>query len=176
LEEKIIVHVESIAPLYNHFQLALKYLGYYLTASSGKGHGIHSPFVFDFIINVLNDDKPSDCYKPIEQRRAELLRNKDILEVEDFGAGSATIRTTQRVVRDIAKSSLKSRKFGQLLYRMVRHYKPATILELGLLLVLPVPILPAATGWGHYIPLKVRQLSPVSRHRHSMPFRSTMLS
>lgn len=131
MEEKIIVHAEPITPLYNHFQLAFKYLRYYLTASSGKGHGIHSPFVFGFIINVLNDDQPSECYKPIEQRRAELLRNKDILEVEDFGAGSATIRTNQRVVRHIAGSSLKSRKFGQLLYRVVRHFKPATMLELG---------------------------------------------
>ena len=41
------------------------------------------------------------------------------------------IRTNQRVVKDIARSSLKSRKFAQLLYRVVRYYKPATMLELG---------------------------------------------
>ena len=41
--------------MYSKFQLGLKYLNYYLTASNGKGHGMHSPFVFEFITKVLND-------------------------------------------------------------------------------------------------------------------------
>ena len=35
--------------MYSSFQLALKYLRYWFTASNGKGHGVHSPFVFEFI-------------------------------------------------------------------------------------------------------------------------------
>ena len=34
-------------------QLTKKYLRYYFTASNSKGHGIHSPFVFDFVKNVM---------------------------------------------------------------------------------------------------------------------------
>ena len=53
--------------MYNRFQLAKKFLHYYLTASNGKGHGIHSPFVFDFITNVLNDTIQFDFLRNIEQ-------------------------------------------------------------------------------------------------------------
>jgi len=41
------------------------------------------------------------------------------------------IKTKGRVVKDIANSSLKSRKYAQLLFRMVEYYKPATLVELG---------------------------------------------
>ncbi|MEP7107875.1 MAG: class I SAM-dependent methyltransferase [Ferruginibacter sp.] len=117
--------------MYNHFQLIKKYLEYYLTASSGKGHCVHSPFVFDFIKNVLSHKKQYDCYTEIENQRKKLEKNKDLIDVEDFGAGSGVISTNRRVVKDITNSSLKPKKYAQLLFRMVQYYKPATIVELG---------------------------------------------
>ena len=36
----------------------LKYLQYYWVASNSKGHGIHSPFVFKFIQEILNWKSP----------------------------------------------------------------------------------------------------------------------
>ena len=117
--------------LFSKFQLAKKYAHYYLTASNGKGHGIHSPFVFDFIKNVLRDKKEYDYYQIIETGRQKLLQQTAEIEVEDFGAGSSIIKTNKRVVADIARSSLKPKKYAQLLYRLVNHYQPKTILELG---------------------------------------------
>lgn len=117
--------------MFSRFQLALKYLQYYLTASNRKGHGIHSPFVFDFVVKVLNDKKHYPVYDVIEHKRKELLRDETIIKVEDFGAGSTVIKSNKRVIKDIAASSLKTKKYAQLLYRMVKHYKPGTILELG---------------------------------------------
>jgi predicted O-methyltransferase YrrM len=117
--------------LYSRFQLAKKYLHYYLTAFNGKGHGIHSPFVFDFIKHVLQDKKKHNSYLMIEKARQQLLKQKGIIEVEDFGAGSAVIKKNKRAVSAIARSSLKPAKYAQLLFRMVQYYKPATILELG---------------------------------------------
>ena len=117
--------------MYSSFQLAKKYLHYRLTASNGKGHGVHSPFVFNFIKNVLRDKKQYDCYNNIEAIRKELLSNKQVIEVEDFGAGSNVIKSNRRVVKDIAASSLKPKKYAQLLYRMVQYYQPKTIVELG---------------------------------------------
>lgn len=117
--------------MYSAFQIAKKYLKYYITASNGKGHGVHSPFVFDFVKFVLNDKKQYTSYKEIEAVRAQLLTNKKSIEVEDFGAGSSIIKTNTRVVSKIAASSLKPKKFAQLLYRMVACYKPQTIVELG---------------------------------------------
>ncbi|MBS1756891.1 MAG: class I SAM-dependent methyltransferase [Bacteroidetes bacterium] len=117
--------------MYSKFQLAVKYLKYYLTASNGKGHGIHSPFVFDFIKFVLNDAKKYDCYRPIEKLRNNLLQQSALIKVEDFGAGSGVIKTNDRIVKKIAASSLKPKKYAQLLYRMAKYYKPNKIVELG---------------------------------------------
>jgi predicted O-methyltransferase YrrM len=117
--------------MYSSLRLAKKYLQYYITSSNGKGHGIHSPFVFDFIKNVLNDKKIYSCYQPIEKLRTELRHDKRIIEVEDFGAGSLAVPNKQKKVSDITKSFLKSKKLAQLLFRIVNYYKPETIIELG---------------------------------------------
>ena len=117
--------------MYSSLQLAKKFIYYYLNAKNGKGHGIHSPFVFDFVKNVLNDRKKYDCYKVIEPLRNELLNDSSIIGIEDFGAGSAVIPFKNRKVSAIAASSLKKRKFAQLLFRIVKYYHPETILELG---------------------------------------------
>ena len=117
--------------MYSPFQLTKKYLKYYFTASNGKGHGVHSPFVFSFIKNVLNDKTQYNCYHKIEQLRKNLLKNNSIIDVEDFGAGSAIIKTKKRIVKNIAASSLKPRKYSQLLFRIVQFYKKQNILELG---------------------------------------------
>ena len=117
--------------MFTKFQLAKKYLLYYLAASNGKGHGIHSPFVFDFVKHVLNDKQNYPAYQSVESLRKKLLNDSTIIEVEDFGAGSSVIKTNKRVVSAMAASSLKPKKYAQLLYRMVQYYKPETIVELG---------------------------------------------
>lgn len=111
--------------------LIVKYLRYWLTASNGKGHGTHSPFVFDFIINVLNDKTNYPAYSKVEHLRRQLIKDKTVLSVEDMGAGSVISKTNTRSVATIARHAAKPAKYGQLLYRMVRHYHAGTVLELG---------------------------------------------
>lgn len=117
--------------MYSKFQLAKKYLHYYLTASNGNGHGIHSPFVFDFIKNVLNDSRNFYAYQQIENLREQLLKDETIIEVEDFGAGSAIFQNNKRTVAEIVKHSAKSEKLGRLLFRIANYYQPKTVIELG---------------------------------------------
>ena len=117
--------------MYSKPQLLLKYLQYYFTALNGKGHGMHSPFVFDFIITVLNDKTIYPQYERVEELRNQLLNDNTVLEVEDLGAGSSVSKTNQRTVSSIAKNATKPKKFGQLLFRLVKYYQPSTILELG---------------------------------------------
>ena len=117
--------------MYSRFQLAKKFLHYYLTAANGKGHGIHSPFVFDFVKNVLNDKKQYPEYKKIELRRHELLKDSTVIQVDDHGAGSGVIRSVKRKVSRIAASSMKPEKYAQLLYRIVKYYQPKNVIELG---------------------------------------------
>jgi len=117
--------------VYSSVQLAKKYIHYYINAHNSKGHGMHSPFVFDFILNVLNNKSNYIATKEVEALRKRLLQDKSIITVEDFGAGSRKEKANDRKVNAIAASALKPKKFGQLFYRLVKHYRPKTILELG---------------------------------------------
>jgi predicted O-methyltransferase YrrM len=117
--------------MYSRLQVIKKYLQYYYHASNGKGHGTHSPFVFNFIKQVLNDKNPYGEYAKVEALRRQLLADQTMLEVEDLGAGSAIAHSRQRKVSDIARHAAKPRKLGQLLFRIARYYKPQTILEMG---------------------------------------------
>jgi predicted O-methyltransferase YrrM len=117
--------------MYSATQLAFKYIQYYFKACNGKGHGVHSPFVFSFVKDVLNDTRNFYAYQQIETVRQQLLADSRELLIEDFGAGSRTGLTKRRLIKAIAKSSLKPKKFSQLLFRMVDYYQPKSILELG---------------------------------------------
>jgi predicted O-methyltransferase YrrM len=111
--------------------LALKYLQYYFTASNSKGHGMHSPFVFDFINHVLNNRMNYRVPEGIERIRSKLLQDNSLIEVEDHGAGSAQTREAKRKISAIAATALKNKKYNSLFYRLVSHYKPNHIIELG---------------------------------------------
>lgn len=140
--------------MYSKFQLARKYLRYYLTAANGKGHGIHSPFVFDFIRNVLKDTSIFPVYPRIGQLRQQLERDETLLEIEDLGAGPALLATRQRSVADITKQAAKSKKLGQLLFRTARYYQAGTILELGTSLGLSTAYLAAAAPRGKLVTIE----------------------
>ena len=76
--------------MYNNFQLAWKFLIYLLTSSNGKGHGVHSPFVFDFIVHVLRSKQVNvQGFSQIESKRKELENSNLVLDVLDLGAGSS---------------------------------------------------------------------------------------
>ena len=116
---------------YSVLQLAPKYIRYLLTASNGKGHGIHSPFVFDLVTRVLRDKTPYQTYVPIEDLRRRLLEDSTVVPTDDLGAGSGKDAAPKRTLSSIARTALKPPKFGQFFFRMARHYKPEHILELG---------------------------------------------
>ncbi len=129
--------------MFSRLRLAKKYLSYFITSQSGKGHGVHSPFVFDFIKNVLNDNIPYPEYDKIERERERLLADERIIEVEDFGAGSSSQKNT-RQVKQIARTSLKTKKYAQLLFRIAKYYKVSTVIELGTSLGITTSYLGAA--------------------------------
>ncbi len=115
--------------MYPPLQFAKKYFQYYLTASNGKGHGTHSPFVFDFIKNVLNDNRHFEAYRKIKDIRQQLMRDGTVITVDDFGAGNKMSKN--RPISAIAKRSAVPEKLGRLLFRVSQYYQPKVIVELG---------------------------------------------
>jgi predicted O-methyltransferase YrrM len=117
--------------MYNTLQLGIKYINYLITANNGRGHGMHSPFVYDLIRNVLMDKKQYEAYEKPEAFRKRLLNNETIIEVEDLGAGSVSGKTKQRKISEIVRTSVKHKRYSRLLYRIACYYKYGRILELG---------------------------------------------
>lgn len=118
--------------MYSPLQLGYRYFSYLLQAANGKGHGIHSPFVYDLVTLVLNDDKNRYyCYAPIEGLRQQLLKSHTELQIIDLGAGSRTADSNTRTIGSIARSALKPAKYGQLLFRLANYMHAQTIMEVG---------------------------------------------
>lgn len=140
--------------VYSPLIAASKYFKYYIHASNSKGHGMHSPFVFDFITKVMNDFTPYPDYQRVEALREKLLNDASTITVRDLGAGSAKTSARVRKVASIAKNAAKPAKYGQLMHRMIRHYGARRILELGTSLGLTTSYLAAADPEARVVTLE----------------------
>lgn len=60
-----------------------------------------------------------------------LEKNNTEIAVTDFGAGSQLNNSKRRKISDIAKNAAKSRKLGELLFRLCEFAKPEYALEMG---------------------------------------------
>lgn len=102
----------------------------YLIHSKGR-HGVHSPFVYRLVEEVLNDQKRFYPFDAVEKQRRSLQKSNEIIEVLDLGAGSHRKSGKNRKVSDIATSALKRPKYARLLFRLINHCKYSQVLELG---------------------------------------------
>jgi predicted O-methyltransferase YrrM len=110
------------------FNRIFYYIIHFISARNTRGFGVHSPSLFKFTRYVLLEKHSFYAFQSIERIRTELLNaNTMVLEVKDFGTGNDRNET----VSSVAKHSLGSPKYGQLLFRMVHYFKPHYVLELG---------------------------------------------
>ena len=107
----------------------LKYIHYFIT--SKNEHSIHGPFSYNFIKHVIKANSSEKELLLIENLRKKLCKNNMLITITDFGAGSNINNTNKRTIQDIAKNSAKNKKFGKLLYRIIKYCKPKNIIEIG---------------------------------------------
>lgn len=103
------------------------YFIHWLYSSSEKGN---CDFFRDFGLNILHNKTVYPEYELIENYRISLLNNNSMLETHPLGAGTRNGQK-KRTVSSIARSASVNAKYGQLLFRLVRYYKPDQIVELG---------------------------------------------
>ena len=108
----------------------IKYYFQFLFASKNE-HSLHSPFVFELYTKIIQAKTQLPVFLSIENLQKKLFKNRSIINITDFGAGSRIYKTNQREIRQIAKSAEKNPKFGKLLFRLIQHFKPSTIFDLG---------------------------------------------
>ena len=100
-------------------------------ASARTRHGVHSPFVYRLVNEVLNsDDGPAES-ELLEALRKEYLQDERPMEVKDLGAGPTIQRGPQRRSSEIARHSLKPARQARMLYRLARWTGAWNALELG---------------------------------------------
>ena len=91
-----------------------------------KGHGVHSPFAFNFITNVIEEKLPYYIFEDIEKRRIELLACKDIVE---FVSSKGNLK--KKTVAEITSQETQSGKYGALLFRLVNFLQCKSVLQIG---------------------------------------------
>lgn len=111
------------------FLKSLSYLKFFV--KSKNHHGIHSPFVFDFITKSLYQKTNNKEIKLFIDYRKSLLYNSSFINITDFGAGSKIFNSSLRKISQIAKHAGISIKRGNLLFNLVGYFEPKNILEIG---------------------------------------------
>lgn len=110
-------------------QLVRGFINHRLSAKTR--HGVHSPFVYKLVDEVIYDFRARKEYQDIESVRKQLLHDERYITITDLGAGSHVNNNKQKQVSQLAKNALKPAKLAQLLYRLARHFQPEQVLELG---------------------------------------------
>ena len=93
-------------------------------------HGVHSPLIYNLQDTVFIDRQKYSIYGEMEKVLRKLKVNKALIHLTDLGAGSrkpAKVKT----VGNIARHAVQRKKYRELLFRMVRKYRPKTVIELG---------------------------------------------
>lgn len=119
----------TIFDLMINLQLGVDYIKHRFKAKSR--HGVHSPFAYRLLDNVIYDFHAKKVYRNIEQLRDELLRDKRWISITDLGAGSHVNNNKQKQICSLAKNALKPTKLAQLIHRLASDLKPRNIIELG---------------------------------------------
>ena len=133
-------------------QLVRGYISHRLKAKTR--HGVHSPFVYKLVDEVIYDFRAKADYTGIENLRRKLLDDNRTITITDLGAGSHVNNNKQKEVSALAKNALKPAKLAQLIYRLAHFFQPNTVLELGTCLGLTTAYLAKAAPRAQIISIE----------------------
>jgi len=107
----------------------LSFLYFQLHAKSRKGYGIHSPFVFHLVTEVLGSNPPHVTeLEKIEQLRQQLAGDNRSVELHDLGAGHWNHHPR---IKDLIKRSVSSPRKLRALFKIAHYVRPEKVIELG---------------------------------------------
>ncbi|MDX9773286.1 MAG: class I SAM-dependent methyltransferase [Bacteroidales bacterium] len=99
---------------------ASAYIRHLFNSRSTAGHGVHSPYMFDFITKVMRGRCEQRVMAEVESLRKEMLADRRTVTVTDLGAGSSKFRGAERRISDIAAAAAMPKKEIGLLAKIAR--------------------------------------------------------
>jgi predicted O-methyltransferase YrrM len=114
--------------LFFRFRTHLKYLIFW---RHRKGHGIHSPFVFDIVNRIFRNKITPTIVSTVENLRKKMISDRRMIDFTDLGSGAASGKEGQRQLSKIARHSPVSRKYGILLSRLASEFGRPYVVEFG---------------------------------------------
>ncbi len=95
-------------------------------------HRLHSPFVYELYTQVIKHQEfDFYAYQEIEKLRELLLDNDEIIEIQDFGAGSKGGASKKKSIRSITATASLPARVAQMLFRLINFLEPRIVLDLG---------------------------------------------
>ncbi len=108
-----------------------KFLTYKIFSRHKRGHGIHSPFLYELIRSVFRNKMSPPVVLMVERIRKRNRTDNSRIKIDDLGAGSTSMGSNVRRVSDISKYSSVPKKYGILLSNLASAFGKGSILELG---------------------------------------------
>lgn len=106
------------------------YLAYKMLSKHKSGHGIHSPFVYKFIRDIIRTPTPHHIKNEILGYRKALKNNYTKIKITHPGASSYHKQKDKTISNLFRHHSIKE-KYTLLLYRLASNLGQEAILELG---------------------------------------------
>lgn len=98
---------------------------------STNQYGVHSPFVYQFLIKGLYKSADASALKHWKNFRSQLLNTHQTIDVKDFGAGSSIFKDSERMVSQMAKNAGLSITKAKIFNQILHYFQPKNMLELG---------------------------------------------
>lgn len=118
--KKKIVSLQPIMDTKTLIYRLKSWIRFHLTAWNTGGEGVHSPYLFEWIRLIMSDKNGYYIWQEIEACRQNLLQDERLVEFVDYGMGRRVAGgVSSKLVKSIAKNSLASKKYAQMLFRLV---------------------------------------------------------
>ncbi len=109
------------------FQFIFRYIKYWFKAKQTST----SPFISVLISDVIKNNKHFYAFEEIEGIRSALKNNRSTINITDFGAGSRINKSNERKISDVAANSAKAPFLGRIIFKLINHFQPQNMIELG---------------------------------------------
>jgi hypothetical protein len=103
-----------------------RHITYWLTACHRHGHGIHSPYLFGLLTNVIENQGSYYAYDTIDKAWASLMRSN----VQVPGSASEFEDIPEKLKLLVRRYDLLP-KYGKMLFRLVNEFQPKTVICAG---------------------------------------------